>query len=602
MIMLLKQAVKFKIIRPIDFYFSQFITQKNTIIMLVAACISYESSQGHIFLPIQYFEKNCFFSSLNEKFIKKILFFLEKKIDWSAELLKHKSIGNGKLPTPLVLYKNKIYLYKMWKAKNNIFNYLYTKNKKNRINQEKCSKILNNLFPQHNINFQKIAVALTLINRISFITGGPGTGKTTIILKIIIALIKSSKKVIKIQLSAPTGKATTRLNEIIKNNIFDLYLSEQEKHSLPSRAITIHQLLGIQKISQNSFFNKNHLLDLDILIIDEISMVDILMMEKILFSVSSNTKLIFIGDSNQLRPIESSSILKKICSYANDGYSLQTVINIEKLTQYKLSKNTNTKKTNFISDSICVLKKNYRFNKSSGIYILSHAICNKKIKIIESLFNNLIKNVSFYENNSVKKYEKMIQNISLNYKNFWDKVYQKATMKEIIESFKDYQTLCVLHDGLFGVNVLNKKLEGNMYKKNIIKYFYINGQEWYIGKPIMITNNNKYLDIFNGEIGITNINKNGILQVSFLKQNNIVNNIPVTILRKYKTAWAITVHKSQGSEFINTSLILPNSHLNILNKDILYTGVTRSRKMLSIFSEKEVFIKTFLKNTNNITV
>ncbi|BAB13153.1 exodeoxyribonuclease V subunit alpha [Buchnera aphidicola str. APS (Acyrthosiphon pisum)] len=600
MLILLKKAVKLKIIRPIDFYFSQFIAQKNNIVMLVAACVSYESSRGYISLPIKYFEKHYFFSSSNEVFIKKILTLLEKKINWPVELLKHASIGNGGTSTPLVLHKKKIYLYKMWKSESNIFNYLYTKNKKNKINQKKCSKILENLFPQKNMSFQKIAVALTLINNITFIIGGPGTGKTTTILKIIIALIKSSKKSIKIQLSAPTGKATTHLNEILKNNIFDLYFSEKEKCSLPSTATTIHQLLGIQKISQKSFFNKSNCLDLDVLIIDEISMVDILMMEKILSSISKNTKLIFIGDHNQLGPIESGSILRKICYYANDGYSFKSMISIEKLTQYKLCKKINKKTTNFISDNICVLNKNYRFNKNSGIYTLSNAIFKKKTRIIESLFDNSIKNIFFYETNSSEQYKKMIKNICLNYEDFWEKIYKKATMKEIIESFQNYQVLCILHDGLFGVNIINKKLEENMYKKNIIKYFYIDGEEWYIGKPIMIINNNRALNVSNGNIGITNINKNGILQVSFLKENNTINNIPVKILRNYKTAWAITVHKSQGSEFMNTALILPNFNSHILNKDTLYTGITRSRKILSIFSDKKIFLNTIFKNTNKI--
>lgn len=599
MIIFLKKAIKLNIIRPIDFYFSQFIAQKNTVMMLVAACISYENSKGHIFLPIQYFEKNCFFSNSNKKFIKEILVILKKKINWSVELFRHESVGNGYIPTPLVLYNNKIYLYKMWKSEKNIFNCLNTTNKKNRINQKKCSTILDNLFPGKIKNFQKIAVALTLINRITFIIGGPGTGKTTTVLKIIIALIKSSKKSIKIQLSAPTGKATTRLTEIIKNNIFDIYFSKKEKYSIPSKAITIHQLLGIQKISQQSFFNKNNLLDLDVVIIDEISMVDILMMEKILFSVAKKTKLIFIGDQNQLCPIESGSILRKICHYAYDGYSSKNIINIEKLTKYKLLKKINKKKTAFISDSICILKKNYRFKKSSGIFIVSNAVYNKKMTIIKNVFKNLIKNVFFYENNSIQKYENMIKKISSNYKKFWEKIQKKEKIKEIIKSFQDYQVLCVLHDGIFGVDILNKKLEENMYKNNIIKYFYINGQEWYIGKPIMITNNNKYLDVYNGNIGITNISENGVLQVSFLKENNTINNIPVKILRNYNTAWAITVHKAQGSEFINTALILPNFNSQVLNKDLLYTGITRSRNILSIFSDKKTFINAILKNTDN---
>jgi len=600
MIFLLKKAVQRKIIRPIDFYFSQLIGKKNPVIMLVAACTSYETSKGHICLPIQYFKKNYFFSSINKKFIQKILITLEKKINWSVELLKDSSVSNGSIATPLVLYKNKIYLYKMWKAESNILIYIENKNKNNKIYQKKYSQILDNLFPNKSINFQKIAVALTLINNVNFIIGGPGTGKTTTILKIIIALIKSSKKEIKIQLSAPTGKATTHLNEIIQNNIFDIFLSEKEKRSLPYQAVTIHQLLGIQKISQKSFFNQQNLVNLDVLIIDEISMVDILMMEKIFFSVSQHTKLIFIGDHNQLCPIESGSILRKIFYYSNNGYSLKTIINIEKITKYKLPIKRNNKITKFISNSVCILKKNYRFHKDSGICMLSNAIYKNKKNIIQNLFNNTIKNVFFYEINTTKQYKKMIEKISLEYKDFWEKIYKKATIKEIIESFQNYKILCILHEGLFGVNILNKKIEENLYQRRIIKYFYVNEKKWYIGQPIMITHNNKYLDIFNGNIGITNINKNGVLQVSFLKENNTINSIPATIIRNYKTAWAMTVHKAQGSEFLNTALILPNFNLSILNKDVLYTGITRSRKQLSIFSNKQIFKNTISQDDNKI--
>lgn len=592
---LLKKAVIMKIIRPIDFYFSQFISKKNTILMLVAACVSYENKNGHIFLPIEYFEKNHFFSTTNTKFIQKILNILEKKINWLEELLQHNSVSNGSDSTPLVLFKKKIYLYKMWKSEINILKFLNEKNKNKKVNNKKFSKILDNLFPEKFKNTQKIAVALTLIKNITFIIGGPGTGKTTTILKIIIALIKTAKKSIKIQLSAPTGKATTRLNEIIENNIFDIYLSQKEKTYLPCSAITIHQLLGFQKISQKSFFNKNNRLNLDVLIIDETSMIDILMIEKIFDAVSKNTKLIFIGDHNQLCPIDAGSILKSIARYSNNGYNYKTLLNLEKLTNYKIANKINENKINSINNNICILKKNYRFKKNSGIYILSNAISNKKINIFEELFNNSIQNVFFYEINSMENYQKMIENISLNYKKFWEKIYKKEKIQNIIETFQYHQVLCVLRDGIFGANILNKKIEEEMYKKDMIKYFYINNKIWYVGKPIMINSNNQLLDVFNGNIGITNMSNKGVLQVSFLKEKNIIN-IPINILRNYETAWVITVHKAQGSEFMNTSLILPNVDSNILNKDVLYTGITRSRNILNIFSNKKIFIKTALKN------
>ena len=597
---LLQNFANKKIITLVDFYFSQFISKKNPIIMLISACISFESKNGHIFLPIEYFEKNCFFSISNKQFINKILKCLNtKKINWSLELSEHISCGNGSIITPLVFYKDKIYLYKIWKAEKKILERLYEKNQFDTIDIQQCLNILNNLFSKKKHDLQKIAVALTLINNIIFITGGPGTGKTTIILKIIIALIKQAKQKIKIQLSAPTGKATENLIEILNDKWFNRYLLKEEKKQFFFNPImTIHQLLGISKKSEKIFFNKNNLLMIDILIVDEASMIDVLMMSNILSALSKKTKIIFIGDHNQLKPVKSSSILKYICSYAEDGYSLKTQSILQEITQnsiinYKINK----RNTSYISDKICVLKKSYRFEKKTGIYILSNAVYNKKTKIFEKLFKNSIENVFFYEINSEIQYKKMINIIINNNKIFWRKIYEKKNIKEIIKTFKNHQILCIVKNGFFGVNFINKILEEEMYKRNIFnKRFYINNKLWYVGKPIIITENNQCLGIFNGEIGITNLSQKNTLQVSFLKKDNFIENIPIEILKNYKTSWSITVHKAQGSEFNNISLILPNKNLKILKKDILYTGITRTRKQLNIFSTKEIFVKTVLKN------
>ncbi|ANZ22805.1 exodeoxyribonuclease V subunit alpha [Buchnera aphidicola (Diuraphis noxia)] len=597
MFTLLKQALSKKMIHPIDLYFGNFVAQKSNIFMLIATCVSYENRNGHVFLSIEYFKKNSFSSIFDKKILKKCFNILGKDVNWKKEILKHTAISNGSILTPLVFFKKKIYLYKMWKAESNILKILH-KRYNPKINKVKCAIILENLFLNKKDNIQKIAVAISLINKITFIIGGPGTGKTTIILKIIIASIKNSKNPIKIQLSALTGKATTHLNEILKNNIFDLYLSEKEKISLPYEALTIHRLLGIQKTSQKTFFKENNLLNLDILIIDESSMIDLLMMEKIFYAVSKHTKLIFLGDHHQLPPIEPGCIFQNICYYSKDGYSLQHLTRISKLIQYRCLKKQNKKKSNFISDKICVLKKNYRFNKNSGMYILSNAIYSKNIKIIKKLFNNSINNIFFHETNSIIEYHNMIEYISLTYKNFWEKIYNKKEIKEIIKIFQNYQVLCTLNESIFGVQILNQKIEEAMYKNYMIKKFYINEKIWYVGKPIIITHNNTYLNLFNGNIGITNINKKGIFQVSFLKENDRVLNIPINVLRDYDTAWTTTVHKAQGSEFTHTFLVLPNFDSQVLNKDILYTSITRARNTLHIFATRKVFLKTVLKNTD----
>ncbi|QCI18977.1 exodeoxyribonuclease V subunit alpha [Buchnera aphidicola] len=596
---LLQELVKKKIIRMIDFVFSQFISKKNNVIMLVAACVSFESNNGCIFLSLKYFEKNNFFSTGDKKIIKKILFILNnKKINWSLELLKHHAFGNGNTITPLVLLENQVYLYKIWKAEQNILKILSKKKINNEFNLIKTCNLLKKLFPNKEYNAQKIAVALSLINQITFILGGPGTGKTTTIIKIIIVLIKNTKKNIKIQLSSPTGKATARLIEILNNyKILNSHLSEKEKKICILKPVTIHKLLGISKISNTIFFNKNNRLNIDVLIIDEVSMIDILMMNNIFSSIEKNVKVIFIGDHNQLSPIGAGSILKKIYNYSYYGYSLETISILKKITKYsKLYNKENKSNKYLISDKICILKKNYRFKEDSGICILSNAIYENKKDIFNQLFNNFIKNVIFYNINCEIQYKKMINKIIFYYQGYWDKIIQKKNIETIINTFQKYQVLCVVRDGLFGINNINYILEKMMYKKNIIKkYFYINNQIWYVGKPIIITKNNKYLNLSNGDIGITSLNKDKELQVYFLIGKKNIKNIPINLLENYETAWCITVHKAQGSEFDHTTLILPNQNLEILNKEILYTAITRSKKMLSIFSNKKIFISAAKK-------
>ncbi|WP_367682257.1 exodeoxyribonuclease V subunit alpha [Buchnera aphidicola] len=592
----MKKISKKKIISVMDYSFAQFISNNNAICMLVAACVSFEKKNGHIFLPIEYFEKKYFFSILKKEYTKKILECLnKKKINWSLELLQCSSCSDGSSITPLVIFKKKIYLYKMWKAEKVFLEFLSRKNQLKETNIEKKHKILNNLFPRKKDYLQKTAVALTLIHNIIFITGGAGTGKTTIILKIIIALIKSSTKKIKIQLSAPTGKATARLIEMLNTTWFYNSFTEKEKKQLFFDPITLHQLLGISKISEKIFFNKNNNINVDVLIIDESSMIDILMINNILSALNKKTKIIFIGDYKQLKPIQSSSILKYIINYAKDGYSFETKLILKKIMQNDifLDKKINKKNTSYISDKICVLEKNYRFEKKTGIYILSNAIYNNSEKVFDKLFKNLIKNVFFYEVNSLTQYKNMINTIIYSNKIYWDQIQKKENIETILKFLKHHQVLCLVRNSYFGVNFINKILEDEMYKKNIInKYFYINNQLWYIGKPILITENNKYLGISNGDMGITNFDEKNILQVSFLRKNNIIKNIPVNILSNYETSWSITVHKAQGSEFDNISLVLPNKDLKILQKDILYTAITRARKTIKIFSIKDILMKS----------
>ncbi|CAL4323204.1 exodeoxyribonuclease V subunit alpha [Buchnera aphidicola] len=587
MIKLLQIAVKKSLIRLFDLEFGYLISQKkNNLTMLVSACLSYASYMGNSCLPISIFEKKNFFPKKEIILIKKILNKINNIKNWKQELLKDKNISHEKYDTPLIIYKNKIYLNKIWKIEKKIVNFIKKNNIQSKYFLKYTNEIKNILF-QITENQQKKAIALAMIKKITFIIGGPGTGKTTIIKKILDIIINLDKNILNIKIAAYTGKATCRINETLKKNI----------NYRNIKAITLHNLIGIKYNSKHNYFNTNNKILVDILIIDETSMIDLFTMNKLIDALPNYTEIIFLGDINQLSSIENGSILKDICYYAKNTYTEKTKNLLEKITDCKIKINNNFI-TN-ITDCIYILKKTYRFKKNNYIKKLSNSILKNDNNIINKIINGKFYNINYYNINTDKKYKNMIQYIILMYSKYLNKLNTEYSKEKIIQLFNKYQVLCAIHNGAFSTNEINQNIENNIIIKYKIKKYWINNDFWYHGRPIMIQKNNKYLNLFNGDIGITMYNQKNQLEFFFLHKKNKLKKIPIYLLdqKEYEIPWSITIHKSQGSEFKNIIIILPKIFKDILNKELIYTAITRSKKKITIFSDKNILKKT-LKNEN----
>ncbi|CAL4322875.1 exodeoxyribonuclease V subunit alpha [Buchnera aphidicola] len=590
MIKLLKIAIQKKLIRNIDLEFAKLICKKKkNINLLVFTCLSYYSSIGNTYLPINIFQEKKFFPSreklLTQKIIKKISYIK----DWKQELLKDNIIGNGESDTPIVIEKNNIYLYKNWYIEKKIVNFF--KNQKNNIlNIEdniinKYIKEISKIPSKQN----KIAISLILINKITFIIGGPGTGKTNIIQEIVNIFTKIYDIHYKIKIAAFTGKAKNCIIEKLKNN--NNYIIKSKNNTI--KITTIHKLLRINTKYNYTYFNKYNKLIADVIIIDETSMVDLLMMNKLLDAISQNTKIIFLGDKNQLPTIENGSILKDICYYANNKYSERISKIIYKMTNYHTI--INNHHLNYINDCIYILKKQYRFSKKSEINIFANAIIKKKNDILNKILQNKFHNIIIYNITNTKKYSNMINTIALYYLKYINTINMENNIINMINIFNKYRSLCVMKSTMFGTKKINNNIEDAIIKKIKFKKYRIDNNYWYFGKPIIFNKNNKNLNLYNGDIGITTKNKKNQLQVSFLSTKNHVINIPINILNKkeYDVAWSITIHKSQGSEFQEIAIILPNRFNILLTTELLYTAITRAKKKIQIFTENKILIKTF---------
>ncbi|CAL4322584.1 exodeoxyribonuclease V subunit alpha [Buchnera aphidicola] len=598
----IKKLIKKKKINFIDIYLYKKILKiknYNHLIAFLYLCISHK--KGNICFSLKNLK--------NKKIISKNLNTSQKFKNFIKSLIQENYISKNKY-TPLILKNNCLYFHKFYYAEKKIIKFFknkinYKKTNYKKINYKKIRKILKILFKNNKNIYQKIAVSLCIFKKITFILGGPGTGKTNIVAKIII-IIHKIYLIKKIVLCAPTGKASTKLFLSTKNNLKLLNLINFKNKKISLKSYTLHKLL---KINPFNFYNnintyKKKKIKIDLLFIDESSMIDLTIMKNLIESISKNCKIIFLGDYNQLPAINFGTILKDICTKSNNTFTSNTKKILEKIINKKIKNKKKSK--NLINNNIIFLKKNYRFKKNYNIIKFSKIIKkykknnNKKIK---KFFNNKFKNIKFFNYKKNNFYSKMIEKLSKKYKKYWKLIKKKSHPIKIIKEFNKIKILCVLKKSMFGTKIINKNLEWYMIKK---KYFKINKKNtykmkknfWYEGKPIIITKNNKFLKLNNGDIGITLMDKKDKKKLKVFFMNELtkkLKKISIHLIFHFKTSWSITIHKSQGLEFNSIKIILPEKNYKILTKEVLYTAVTRSKKSIEIFSFKKIFIKSICK-------
>ncbi|KAA5956074.1 exodeoxyribonuclease V subunit alpha [Pantoea sp. VH_24] len=431
------------------------------------------------------------------------------------------------------------------------------------------------------------AAAVALTRKTAVISGGPGTGKTTTVAKLLAAMIRLNPGALRIQLAAPTGKAAARLTESLGRALQDLAVSDEERRRFPAEATTLHRLLGAQPDTQRLRYHAGNPLHLDVLVVDEASMVDLSMMAKLIAALPAHARVVFLGDRDQLASVEAGAVLGDICRCTESGYSLARAEQLALLTGCTLQ-GSDDRQAPVVRDSICLLQKSYRFDASSGIGQLAKAINRGDAEQVRAVFAAAHDDVSYQTLNSAEAYQVMLDEVAQGYQPFLQLIRQQAEPAEVIAAFGRYQLLCALRDGPFGVQGLNQRIEQRLMQLQRIRRPGI-GSRWYAGRPVMITRNDSALGLFNGDIGITLRDEEGNLKVFFPLPDGSIKAIQPSRLPSHETAWVMTVHKSQGSEFDHTALVMPTQFLPVLTRELVYTAITRARKQLTIYSEPGVF-------------
>lgn len=612
---IITQALKLELWNSLDIQFANMLTSasfseneqkyKKHALILASASLSACVSQGHTCLPLSMLNPEQLFQGNYPK-LAHSAYKKSGKLsteNWQELLLSLSAVSDGSRVSPLILENKHLYLHHMWKDECIIANFFNSTHNFYSLQKDKILKVLNQLCPiiSTDIDWAKIAIAISLIKQKTLISGGPGTGKTFIIAKIIAAFLLLHHNKLNIKMITPTGKAATHLTESFNSTIHNIvHLDNRFIQMLPKQATTIHNLLGARLYNKN-ITQKNHIitnsLHVDLLIIDEASMISSSILAQLILALPNHTKIIFLGDHNQLCSISPGSVFKDICQYANFNYSFKHCKKLAKMTDYDISSifkksiisiQYNNNHYNNIIDNICILNKNYRFNQNSGIYQLSNAINLGNSEHALSLLTSPIHtDIHYICYKKEKDYITMIISCTIKYCHYLQTLQQYNTMDiiNILKIFNKYRILCALNDGPFGIIKINHYIEQILQQKGIIK---LNKSKNYIGKPIIILRNTPSLGLFNGDIGVLLLNSQEQLSAYFLFPNNYIKTIPVYQLPSHETCFAITIHKSQGSEFQEIAIILPNQHTAILTRELLYTAVTRASKKLTLYTTDHV--------------
>ncbi|MCL7461673.1 exodeoxyribonuclease V subunit alpha [Pseudomonas sp. NW5] len=579
--------------------------------------------------------------------------------DWQVALQGSALVSVDGLASaaPLVLRGERLYLRRYWDYEQRVAEAIATRLGESSAAPADLEVRLAGLFGepptlagQVLIDWQKLACALAVRGRFSLITGGPGTGKTTTVVRLL-ALLQgpalTAGQPLRIRLAAPTGKAAARLTESIGAQVASLPVADAVRAAIPSEVTTLHRLLGSRPDSRHFRHHAGNPLPLDVLVIDEASMIDLEMMACVLDALPSHARLILLGDKDQLASVEAGALLGDLCRDAEDGcYTPQTLAWMQALLPegagdlLALARAQGSTLRSVpagshpLAQRTLMLRHSRRFGSDSGIGQLARAVntCDvPRARAILAAGGALLSSSSeppamlpaarrdLHALRLRGEQDAALERLLLGglpareagtphgYAHYLQVLQAQRPAedcpptdaawsdwaRQVLAAFDEFRLLCALRKGAWGVEGLNPRIAAALQRAGLLE----NDQGWYEGRPVLVTRNDYSLGLMNGDIGIAlrlpepaepGKAPRCVLRVAFPRNDGSgeLRYILPSRLGAVETVFAMTVHKSQGSEFTHTALILPDRLSPVLTKELLYTGITRARRHFSLIESR----------------
>lgn len=581
--------------------------------------------------------------------------------EWCEALNGWSAVGRDTGNSPLVLEGGRLYLRRYWRHEQQVANAIEARlAPADIIDAETLRPVLDSLFPKDRggddttrpdpASSQKLACALGARAPFAVITGGPGTGKTTTVIRLLALLqvqaIATRGTPLTIRLAAPTGKAAARLSESIRDQIealeeLALPDADRVRESIPHEVSTLHRLLGARPDTRHFRYHRLNPLPLDMVAIDEASMVDIDMMAALLDALPPHARLVLLGDKDQLASVEAGAVLGNLCARAEGGHYRDGVVHwLEAATGVTLQENLRDSNGRPLDQAIAMLRHSFRFDDKSGIGQLAQAINAGDGALALTILDDDtcpdVQRLALPPRHSSRPERQLLRLVlegrgesnAWGYRLYLNAIRPQSERPEspeskalleaggllqrpdtaasqtewdrwaarILKAHTQFQLLTPLRNGHYGVESLNQRIEQALVRAGLIDKPDI-GTHWYEGRPVLVTGNDYALQLMNGDIGIAlevpaefgNADAGTTLRVAFPAgdgKGNIRWVLP-SRLQRVETVYAMTVHKSQGSEFVHTALIMPDTLSPVLTRELVYTAVTRAKKSFTLLSASD---------------
>jgi exodeoxyribonuclease V alpha subunit len=585
---------------PLCYYFARFVARgcgldEDSVVGRSAALVSLRNLQGDVCVDLTRFAGRALFDDSGDAEHAAALPKAPALARWRQALTDSSWVGGPGSDRPLILDGSRLYLNKYWRFEQQVARALLDRMEPiTGLEPARLRQGLERLFPsvpELAVDRQKVAAAISATRRFAVISGGPGTGKTTTVVKLLALLLEQSAT-LRIALAAPTGKAAARLSAAMRAGKARVSADAGVLSRIPDEARTVHRLLGVGADNSFRHDSQNPLL-IDCLVVDEASMIDLPLMARLLAALPPAARVILLGDRDQLASVEAGSVLGDITGHGRElAFSPAQQQQLQAVGALPPGGRTHTADGSVsgaagtlpaAADAVGLLRVSYRFKDDSGIGALSKAVnAGGGERALALLRDAAHADLDWLDASAdglrADCLERAIDQHA--------EVLRQPDVGDALGLFERYRVLAALHRGPFGVEEINRLIAVRLRSRGLIA-----AADDYHGKPVMVTANDYEVGLFNGDIGLLWRGEDRVLRAWFALADDQVRAVPVRQLPEHVCAYALTVHKSQGSEFDEVLLVLPFEHSPVLTRELIYTGITRARQRVSVHGNPATFVE-----------